>query len=222
MWDMESSRSSTGMRRLGALVGPALVGALVLSSCGSGETAATVPVVDLSAASTAFVVRPPATAVPVDSVAVDDPDAIVEGTQDYTVVFGDYWYGLVARFDVTIDDLLAVNEWTDINKFPNPGDVILIPPGGKSVVAVAAGTAATETAATADPATDAAPTETIPDAGDNCAPGKYTIVADDFEGKVAGKFDVTVEALRAANANTNGYSAFFAGLEIVIPAKSDC
>ncbi len=217
---MQSTRSASSVRRLGVLVGPALIGAIVLSSCGSAENAATQSTVDLNAASTAFVVRPPATTVPIDPAAAADPDAIVEGTQDYTVVFGDYWYGLVARFDVTIDDLLAVNEWTDINKFPNPGDVILIPPGGRSVAAVE--TAATDTGAEADPATEAAPTETIPDAGDNCVPGKYTIVADDFEGKVAGKFDVTVEALRAENVNTAGYSAFFPGLEIVIPAKSDC
>ena len=35
--------------------------------------------------------------------------------------------------------------------------------------------------------------------------------------KVAEKFDVTVEALDAANANTNGYSSFYPGLKIVIP-----
>ena len=218
---MESSRSSTSARRLGALVGPALIGAIVLSSCGGAENAATESTVDLNAASTAFVVRPPATTVPIDpAAAVGDLDAVVEGTQDYTVVFGDYWYGLVERFGVSIDDLLNVNEWTDINKFPNPGDVILIPPGGRSLAAVEA--AATDTAAEADTGDEAAPTETIPDAGDNCPTGTYTIVADDFDGKVAGKFDVTVEALNAANVNTAGYSAFFPGLEIVIPAKSDC
>jgi len=220
---MESSSSSTSARRLGVLVGPVLIGALVLSSCGSAESAATQSTVNLNAASTAFVVREPATTVPVDSVAVaGEPGTVVDGTQDYTVQAGDAWYVLVTRFGVSIDDLLNVNEWTDPATFPFPGDVILIPPGGKSVAEVAAGTAATETAAGADPATDAAPTETIPDAGDNCAPGKYTIVADDFDGKVARKFDVTVEALNDANVNTAGYGAFFPGLEIVIPAKSDC
>lgn len=227
---MQSIRPATSARRFGALVGPALIGALVLSSCGSGESGATSSTVDLNSASTAFVVRPPATTVPIDTAAAGDPDAVVEGTQDYTVVFGDYWYGLVERFAVSIDDLLAVNEWTDINTFPNPGDVILIPPGAKSVAAVGTGTtdpaAATGDTATDDTSTDdtsvAAPAETIPDAGDNCAPGSYTIVADDFEGKVASKFDVTVDALRTANAATSGYSSFYVGLEIVIPAKSDC
>ncbi len=217
---MESSSSPTVVRRLGVLVGPALLGAFVLASCGGGETGATQSTLDLSAASTAFVVRPPATTEPPTDTATD-PTAIVEGTQDYTIQSGDYWYGLVGRFEVSIEDLLAVNEWTDINKFPNPGDVILIPPGGKSVDAV--GTASADTSA--DESTGdapAAPTETIPDAGDNCAPGSYTIVDGDYEGKVAGKFDVTVEALRAANGSTSGYGAFYPGLDIVIPAKSDC
>ena len=34
--------------------------------------------------------------------------------------------------------------------------------------------------------------------------------------------DVTVEALRAANASTPNYSSFYPGLVIVIPAKADC
>jgi LysM repeat protein len=222
---MQSFRSTSSVRRLGALLGPALVGALVLSSCGGGDSAATQSTVNLSAASTAFVVRPPATTLPIDpAAAVDgaDPDATVEGTQDYTVQAGDAWYVLVTRFGVGLDDLLAVNEWTDANKFPFPGAVILLPPGAKSVAAVAAGTAAADTAIDTADAAPATPAVTIPDAGDNCAPGKYTIVDGDFEGKVAGKFDVTVDALRAANAATNGYSSFYVGLEIVIPAKSDC
>ncbi len=66
------------------------------------------------------------------------------------------------------------------------------------------------------------PAGTIPDAGDNCDQGDYTIAEGDFEGKVATNFDVTVEALRAANASTPNYSSFYPGLVIVIPAKADC
>ncbi|HSP29433.1 MAG TPA: LysM peptidoglycan-binding domain-containing protein [Ilumatobacteraceae bacterium] len=220
---MQSSSTSTGVRRLGVLVGPALIGALMLSSCGSGESGATASTIDLSAASTAFVVRPPATTVPpVDSAAVD-PAAVVEGTQEYTVQSGDAPYVLVERFGITLEDLLAVNEWSDPSQFPFPGTVILIPPGATSVTAAADSAADTSTddAATTDSAA-ATPTETIPDAGDNCAPGTYTIVEGDYIGKVASKFDVTVDALNAANVNTSGYSSFYVGLEIVIPAKSDC
>ncbi len=136
---MQSFRSSTGVRRLGALIGPALIGAVVLSSCGGSESGATQSTLDLSAASTAFVVRPPATTEPpADTLAAGDPDAIVEGTQEYTVQSGDAPYVLVTRFGVTLEDLLGVNEWTDPSQFPFPGTVILIPPGGKSVAAVTA------------------------------------------------------------------------------------
>jgi LysM repeat protein len=216
---MQSSRSSTGVRRLGALVGPVLVGAVVLSSCGGGETAATQSTIDLSSASTAFVVRPPATTEPPADTA-GDPDAVVEGTQEYTVQSGDYPFLLVERFDVTLEDLLGVNEWTNPNQFPGPGTVILIPPGGRSVAAATA--PAPDASGNTSTASPGAATETIPDAGDNCAPGTYTLVEGDYPGKVASKFDVTVDALNAANVNTSGYSSFYVGLEIVIPAKSDC
>ena len=222
---MHSSGTSTGVRRLGVLVGPALIGAVVLSSCGSGEGGATESTIDLSAASTAFVVRPPATTEPsIDTVDASDPAAVVEGTQEYTVQSGDAWFVLVNRFGVSLDDLLGVNEWADSNTFPFPGEVILIPPGGKSVTAAAdvSTDTSTDDGATTDSVAESAPTETIPDAGDNCGPGSYTIVDGDFESKVAAAFDVTLDALRAANANTEGYSAFYVGLEIVIPAKSDC
>jgi LysM repeat protein len=224
---MQSSRSTTGARRLGVLVGPALIGAVVLSSCGSGDSGATQSTIDLSAASTAFVVRPPATTLPpTDTLAEGDPDAIVEGIQEYTVQAGDAPYVLVTRFGISLEDLLGVNEWTDPSQFPFPGTVILIPPGAKSVTAAAATTDSADTSTDAttetETETEATPTETIPDAGDNCSQGTYTIVEGDYEGLVAGKFDVTVDALRAANTATPGYSAFYPGLEIVIPAKSDC
>ena len=129
---------------------------------------------------------------------------------------GDAPYVLVSRFGITLEDLLGVNEWTDPSQFPFPGTVILIPPGAKSV------TAATTDAAAPAAETDTAPADTIPDAGDNCSQGTYTLVDGDYPGKAASKFDVTVEALAAANAGTPGYSAFYVGLEIVIPAKTDC
>jgi LysM repeat protein len=227
---MQSTRTSTSARRLGALVAPALIGAFVLSSCGGGETGATQSTIDLSAASTAFVVRPPATTVPTDT-AGGEPGAIVDGTQEYEVQAGDAPFVLVSRFEVTLEDLLAVNEWTSANQFPFPGTVILIPPGGKSVAEYLAGNTASSGDTTTDTGSDggsegdsdSGATDTIPDAGDNCAPGSYTIAeTDTTRTKVAEKFDVTVEALDAANAGTPGYSAFYPGLEIVIPAKADC
>jgi hypothetical protein len=39
---------------------------------------------------------------------------------------------------------------------------------------------------------------------------------------VAKKFDTTVQELDAINADTPGYSAFYVGLVIKIPAKTAC
>lgn len=204
--------SSSPPRRIAAIVGPVLVGAFAMASCGAADDAATQSTIDLSASSTAFVVRPPATTVPTTDAAT--AGAVIETEQEYVVQSGDTPIGVANRFGVSLDDLVAYNEWATA-ALPFPGETIKIPPGGSVPGAEPA-------AATSD--TDSAePAATIPDAGDNCAPGSYTIEeGDTTRTRVADKFDVTVEALDAANAGTPGYNAFYPGLEIVIPAKDDC
>jgi LysM repeat protein len=230
---MQSRPSTTG-RRLGAVVGPAIVGALLLASCGGAESGATQSTINLDATSTAFVVRPPATTVPPAGSATEiDAEGRVQGTQEYTVQPNDYPFLLVDEFGITLEDLLAVNSWDSADEFPGPGAVILIPPGALPIGGTAdaeadaapadsAPAAETETETETEDAAAGGATDTIPDAGDNCAPGSYTIASGDYPIVVAEKFDVTVEALNDANAGTSGYSSFFVGLEIVIPAKSDC
>lgn len=209
--------SSSHPRRVGALVGPIAVGAFILASCGAADDTVTRSTIDLSADSTAFVVRPPATTTPPADTAAPEAGAVVETEQEYVVQAGDAPIVVANRFNVSVDDLIAYNEWGP-GEFAFPGQTIKIPPGGTAPgAAPAAATEADDTAASA------APAATIPDAGDNCGPGSYTIEeTDTTRTKVADKFDVTVGELDAANANTPGYSAFFPGLEIVIPAKADC
>jgi LysM repeat protein len=204
---------SSHPRRLGAVVAPVLVGAFLLAACGSADNGATQSTIDLSAASTAFVVRPPATTVPVTETSAPEAGEVVTTEQEYVVQPGDTPIGVAKKYNVPVADLIAYNEWGP-NEFAYPGDTIKIPPGGTAPGAV------TEEA-TAD-AGETAPAGTIPDAGDNCDQGDYTIAEGDYEGKVATNFDVTVEALRAANASTPNYSSFYPGLVIVIPAKTDC
>lgn len=207
---------SSHPRRLGAVVVPVIAGALLLASCGGADNAATQSTIDLSAESTAFVVRPPATTIPVADTTEPAAGDVVATEQEYVVVANDTPIGVAKKFNVPVADLIAYNEWGP-NEFAYPGDTIKIPPGG-----TAPGAAATEDA-TATPETGStAPAGTIPDAGDNCDQGDYTIAEGDFEGKVATNFDVTVEALRAANASTPNYSSFYPGLVIVIPAKAAC
>ena len=202
--------NSSPPRRLGAIVGPILIGAFLMASCGATDDAATRTTIDLSADSTAFVVRPPATTEPADAVG---EDGVVSTEQEYVVQPGDTPIGVANAFGVSLDELVSYNEWPNA-ALPFPGETIKIPPGGTAPGA--------EAAADSGDSEVAAPADTIPDAGDNCAPGEYTIVDGDYEGKVASNFDVTVDALRAANATTPNYSSFYPGLVIVIPAKSDC
>jgi len=200
-------------RRLGAVVAPVIAGAFLLASCGSADNAATQSTIDLSAASTAFVVRPPATTVPVDT-STPEAGEVVTTEQEYIVQPNDTPIGVAKKYNVPVADLIAYNEW-GANEFAYPGDTIKIPPGGTAP-------GATATDETTTDAVTTTPAGTIPDAGDNCDQGDYTIVAGDYEGKVATNFDVTVEALRAANSSTPNYSSFYPGLVIVIPAKADC
>jgi len=209
--------------RVGVVVGPVVAGAMLLAACGgSTDSGVTQSTVDLSQASTAFVVRPPATTIP--GIEIDIVGGIATEEQDYEVQSGDYPLKLAGDFNVTVDELVAYNEWGSVSEFPGPGTTIKIPPGATFVVA---GTNADgETGAVVIEASgDGAPVVsviTIPESGDNCAAGSYNIVSGDFEQRVADNFDVTLEALRAANVTTSGYSQFFVGLTIIIPAKSDC
>ncbi len=196
-----------------------MAGAFLLASCGAADDAATQSTIDLSAASTAFVVRPPATTVPVTDTSAPEAGAVVTTEQEYVVQPGDTPIGVANMFNVPVADLIAYNEW-GANEFAYPGDTIKIPPGGTAPEAAAADdAAAVDDAAAEDDAATTVPDGTIPDAGDNCDQGEYTIAEGDYEGKVATNFDVTVEALRAANASTPNYSSFYPGLVIVIPAK---
>ena len=209
---------SSHPRRLGAVVVPVIAGAFLLASCGAADNAATQSTIDLSAASTAFVVRPPATT---------DPGCRHccscrrrrrrhgTGVRGPAQRHADRCGEDVQRARRRSDRLQRVGHPTSsptratpsrsrpVARRPEPRRPKTRPPTA------------------ADPKRPT-PAGTIPDAGDNCDQGDYTIAEGDFEGKVASNFDVTVEALRAANASTPNYSSFYPGLVIVIPAKADC
>jgi LysM repeat protein len=213
---------SLNIRKLG-VASPILIGALVLASCGSdtGSGAVASTQVDLDTAATNYIVKDPVTTTIAPLVTEIDPvDPVASGSQVYVVQSGDYPLKVADQFGVPLEDLFAFNGWATGSEFPFPGQDVKIPPGALSA-AVATDPAGP---ATEDDSVAAAPVgETIPDSGSNCPAGQYTIEASDTaRTKVADKFDVTVDALDAANAGTSGYGAFYPGLKIVIPAKADC
>jgi LysM repeat protein len=213
--DAHEHRLRRRAQRVGVVVGPLVVGAMLLGACGGGsDDGASESTIALSQESTAFVVRPPETTIAPTETTLP-ADGISTAAQEYTIQSGDYPLKVANQFGVTVDELVAFNEWASVDEFPFPGTVIQIPPGAT----IAAAT--TTTVAGATPASTA-PASTIPDAGDNCGAGEHTVEAGDIPITVAQKYDVTLDALNAANANNPAYSQFIPGQIIIIPGKADC
>jgi LysM repeat protein len=199
--------------------------AILISACGDGddETANT-PVVPIQ--ETSYVVKEPATTTTTLPPDLSADGAISPVEQLYTIEAGDAVSSIATKFGITMEELANYNEWAEGISHPiYPGEEIRIPPNSKIPSAAEADEDETDdTEADTSDETDSTEADTeSTDAppsgsGDDCEPGEYTITADDTTRlKVAEKFDVTVEALDAANANTNGYSGFYPGLKIVIP-----
>lgn len=215
--------SPPGQHRLVAVGVPVMLAALVLGACGGSDGGASPSASTLSLnETTAFATIPPATSTTLPPTLEAGAESPVE--QEYTVQAGDFPLGVAEKFGVSLDDLVAYNEWASAAQFPFPGEVIKIPPGGTVQGSSAPVPDGVETVTGGDAEGGSEPVgDTIPTSGDNCQAGSYTIQeGDNSRIKVAEKFDVTVEALDAANAQTEGYSAFYVGLQIVIPARDDC
>jgi LysM repeat protein len=202
--------------------------ATVLAACGAADGASPdQTALGLTSTNYVTVTQTPTTLLPTTIAGAPGTPGVVhpeEGT--YVIVAGDFPSTIANKFKVTLNDLIAINGWTLANgQVPEfnslaAGATIKIPPNWTEPGAVAASTDTSTDTPTGT--TPSEPTTTIAGGGSTCAPGEYTIVEGDFEGKVARKLDTTVDALRAANANTKNYSAFFPGLKIKTPPKADC
>lgn len=192
-------------------------GALGLVACSDDAETTSTTAVQIGA--TNYVTIPPTPSTDAPPVTTGGP----QPEQSYAIEAGDLPVTIARKFNVKFEDLMAINEWVlegqFVTNFPAVGVVIRIPAGGT----LPGETLPPETQTASPTQTTSAPATTLAGGGDNCAPGSYVILAEDTSRqKVANKFDVTVAALDAANAGTSGYSAFFPGLTIIIPAKADC
>ncbi|MFV0309243.1 MAG: LysM peptidoglycan-binding domain-containing protein [Desertimonas sp.] len=209
--------------------------AVVTGACGSsagGSSPATITIAPQSYQS-----KPGPTVVPESTTAATaGADGRTTQVQYYVIQSGEYPSTVANKFEIPLEDLLNINDFTlegnIVPQWPGAGATVKIPPGAKFIDPNAAAAddepETEETTASGGTTDDGAiiestPEEVIDDATtDRCVPGKYTLEANDYPGAVAKKFDVTVEALNAANASTSGYGSFYVGLEIVIPAADDC
>ena len=201
--------------------------AAVLAACGAANGASPdQTALGLTSTNYVTVTQTPTTLVPTTIAgAPGTPGAVHPEEGTYIIVAGDFPSTIAGKFKVTLNDLIAINGWTLANgQVPEfnslaAGATIKLPPNWTEPGA----------APTVDPATTptgttpSEPTTTIAGGQTACAPGEYTILAEDTSRvKVAKKLDTTVAALDAANANTKGYKGFFPGLKIKTPPKAAC
>ncbi len=197
--------------------------AAVLASCGAANgSAPDQTTLGLTATNYVTVTQTPTTLTPTTLAgAVGTPGLVHPEEGSYVIATGDFPSTIANRFKVVFADLLAINGWTlvgdQVPEYPAVGTTIKIPPGWTEP-----GTVADSGDTTTGTTPSGEATTTIAGGQSTCAAGEYTIVEGDFLGKVAKKLDTTVEALNAANANTQGYSAFYPGLKIKTPPKTDC
>ena len=190
--------------------------AAVLASCAAGGSSSEPTTLGLTATNYVTVTQTPTT-LPATTVlgAPANPGQVHPEEGSYVIATGDYPSTIAKKFKVVFTDLLAINGWTLVGQlvpeFPAPGATIRIPPNWTEP-----GAAPTDTTG------GGTPTETTTTLS-TCAPGEYTVLAEDTSRtKVAKKLDTTVQALDAANVNTAGYSSFYPGLKIKTPPKANC
>lgn len=107
----------------------------------------------------------------------------------YTVVAGDYLGGIAVKLSVKLSDLLATNKLTT-GSLIYPGMKLIVPAGGHL------------------PAT--------PAPAQNPASLRYTVVAGDYLGGIAGKLGVTLTSLLTTNKLTAG-SLIYPGMKLTVP-----
>jgi LysM repeat protein len=185
------------------------VGPLLLAAgCGSTETGSRTTLASIQPSS--YVTILPVTT----TTTIPVPTTIADGTsaeaQVYTVVAGDSVFKIAELFGVPPDVLASFNQWPLGIQHPIfGGDIVNIPPGASLPGADSGQVAGGQTGS--DP--EAAPT------GAGC---QHTIVLNENPSRVANRYEITVDELRAANASSNVINTFNVGQVLNIPANGNC
>ncbi len=142
---------------------------------------------------TSFVELPPATTTTTTTISAEEIAAsgISPVEQTYTIQRGDSISRIATIHDITMEQLVNYNSWSDgLNHFLVVGDPVKIPPGAKIPGSGSASAAPTDDTGGDDSSSEDEST------GDGCT---HTIVQGENPSRVASKYDITVDELRAAN-----------------------
>lgn len=216
---MKSRRFAVGLSAF------ALIGVTACGSDGGTGAAPATTMTELSTPVYATAAPIPTTTTSVGVVADPAAPGAVAGEQLYTVVGGDYLFGIAKKFCLDAATIAAYNTWADgVNHGLFAGAEVKIPsgacaPGATPTTAPGATAPTTAGDATATSAAAADVTTTTVDASGGAT---YTVVAGDYLGGIATKNGTTIEAIMAANGWTGDPSQvlIYQGLKIKLPAKA--
>jgi len=181
---------------------PALLVALIVLTlaCGEEETAGTAGAQGLTDPDTVATSTPWAT--PPAVVYVEgEPGAVEPGGETYTVQAGDTLFDIALHFEVSVEELMEVNEITDPTSL-SVGQRLVIPGQGPGLVPEGTPTPEGETTT---------PTPS--------AEGVYIVQEGDYPGSIAEQFGISAEELMEANGITDPTS-LVVGQELIIPTPA--
>jgi len=210
--------------------------ALGAAACADTETGETAPTISIRPES--YQTRPAVTlAVESAAPATAGADGRTDQFQTYVFKEDEYPATIANRYDVSLDELLAYNDWTlegqNVPQFEGAGQEVRIPPGARYIdpnattTTLAPDPADTSPAGSTDGSDDEGGSSTSSSLNaDRCAPGSYVLEENDYPATIARKFDVSFQDLLDVNnwqlegqmvANYPGV-----GETIVIPPAPDC
>jgi len=183
---------------------PALFVAVILLAlaCGEEETGGAGSAQGLTDPGTVATSTPWATPPPVVYVE-EGAGPVGPGGETYTVQAGDTLYDIAQRFEVSVEQLMEVNEITDPASL-SVGQKLVIPGQGPGLVPEGTPSPSPE-----PEATTATPT----------AEGVYIVQEGDYPGSIAEQFGISPEELMEANGITDPAS-LAVGQELIIPTAT--
>ncbi|MGI9052356.1 MAG: LysM peptidoglycan-binding domain-containing protein [Ilumatobacteraceae bacterium] len=213
------------------------VGAVALSfgfvvaaaSCGDSNTATTTNTVSIKPSS--YAVREAVTTTTATPVTGPDGEGRSDVEQAYIIEPKDVPYAIAELYEIDVDELRTYNGWAeDYGDYPGVGSTVRIPPGAKFIDPNASTTSTTsgtpddsDPESTTEGTTEGSTDSSDPAVDDDCTPAPYTVEVDDNPILIAAKFDVTLEALTAANGWNADYTNFQrAGEQVTIPPAASC
>jgi LysM repeat protein len=192
--------------------------AVALAGCGSGGNSSSDTTLGPLGSTQYKTIPTTSTTVTGGSAASTPPTLPTGGAATYTIVAGDYLYGIAKKLNCTADKLVNENAWPDgLNHPLNPGDTLSIPPGCSG-----AGATTTQTTQAGSGVTVSGGNSTGTTTGKTIAAGaSYTVKSGDTLVGIAKQFGTTAQSIVAANGWSDGLShVIYPGLKIKLPAKT--